>query len=889
MFLHGRDTELALLHNALTDAGEGHGSAWTLTGGIGCGRTSVLAALDAPEFRVLRAAGSAAERDLELAGLHQLGLPVPAPLDDFSLCITVFDAVQAAAEAEPQLLLVDDADRLDLRSLRALAFTARRVAALPVVVVFAVHDAPETLSGIERVPLPPVSPTASALILKDRLGRDPGEDLLADLVDLGSGVPLALAELAAALTPAQLAGQAAPPTVPPADGRFRAAVAGRLRALGLDARRFVLLAVLDGDSAGSGPATLDLATAVRVAEAAGLDLGALDEARRSGLVRVEDDEVGVPGRALRASLRAEASVADRRAAHQLVVQALDPEHDRFRWTWHRAALAVGPTPVLADELLAVADTARAAGDNLAAAAAYQRSATLTRQPEGRAGRLFSAATQAWLGGRPRHARALVREALPLTTAPHARGLADLLLGGLALRDRTPALAVDTLLAAADRLRSRKHAATALVLAGEASCVAGDSDRYFAIAERAERFATEDDSPYVHAAVDHFRGMAATYRGRHADAIVPLRRVLRTAAELDEPTLKVWASQAAYTLGDAELSRDLAVAAVRTAGNRGMAALLPWALVYVAMAELLLDRHSCALTSAEQGLRMSMALGQPNSVADHLSILALEAALRGDRDTATGRLDAAVHEVARRGLARPGALASWASACVDLVDEHPEDAINRLRTMASGAGGVHPGIKAMAAPQYVEAAVQCGRRGTAAKALHVFDDWANTTASTARLALSARCHAMLATSPADAEERYRTAIDLHRASGTTLELAKTELFYAHHLRRERKPKLARDQLRDALRIFQRYDATHWARRTVTELRATGEATPRTTPVTVKDLTPQQAEIVRLVAGGATNREIAAQLFISHRTVDHHLRNIFAKLGVRSRVELVGFLH
>ncbi|TDQ00844.1 regulatory LuxR family protein [Labedaea rhizosphaerae] len=878
-----------MLNTALADVGEGRGSAFVLVGGVGCGRTSVLDALDAPGFRVLRATGSAAERDLGLAGLHQLGLPVAATSDDFSFCATVFDNVRAAADARPLLVLVDDADQLDRPSLRALAFTARRVAALPVVVVFAVHDPPDALAGITRVPLPPLAPPAAASLLKDRVGRDPGEDLLADLVDLGSGVPLALVELAEALTPAQLAGQAAPPTAPPADGRFRAAVAARLGALGPDARRFVLLAALDGD--GAGPATLDLATAVRVAEAAGLDLAALDEARRCGLVRVEDDEVDVPGRALRASLRAEASVADRRLAHQLVVQALDPEHDRFRWTWHRAALAAGPAPKLADELLAVADSARAAGDNLAAAAAYRRSAALAREPDDRAGRLLAAATQAWLGGRPRHARVLVREVLPLTTAPHARGLADLLLGGLALRDRTPALAVETLLAAAERLRSRKHAATALVLAGEASCLAGDSERYFAIAERAERFATADDPPYVHAAVDHFRGMAATFRGRHADAIPPLRRVLRTAAGLDEPTLKVWASQAAYTLGDAELARDLAVAAVRTAGNRGMAALLPWALVYVAMAELLLDRHSCALGSAEQGVRTATALGQPNSVADHLSILALEAALRGDRDTATGRLDAALHDVASRGLGRPGALASWASACVDLVDEHPEDAMNRLRTMASGAGGVHPGIRVMAAPQYIEAAVQCGRRGTAAKALHVFDDWAGATGSTARLALSARCHALLAANPADAEERYRAAIDLHRASGTALELAKTELFYAHHLRRERRPKLARDQLRDALRIFQRYDATHWARRALTELRATGEAAPqatRTTPVTVKDLTPQQAEIVRLVAEGATNREVAARLFISHRTVDHHLRNIFAKLGVRSRVELVAFL-
>jgi DNA-binding NarL/FixJ family response regulator len=223
------------------------------------------------------------------------------------------------------------------------------------------------------------------------------------------------------------------------------------------------------------------------------------------------------------------------------------------------------------------------------------------------------------------------------------------------------------------------------------------------------------------------------------------------------------------------------------------------------------------------------------------------------------------------------------ACADLADDRPADAMDRLRLMAAGTGYVHPAIRAMAAPHFVEAAARCGERDKAVHALAKFDDWANSTGSTPRLAQSHRCHALISPTSPEADEHFIEAIRLHRASNTALELAKTELLYAHHLRRSRKPRAAREHLRDALKIFEEYDAQLWTERTRAELRAAGEAVD-TRPRAITGLTPQQEQIARLVAEGATNREIAAQLVVSPRTVDHHLRNIFTRLGVRSRVEL-----
>jgi DNA-binding CsgD family transcriptional regulator len=138
---------------------------------------------------------------------------------------------------------------------------------------------------------------------------------------------------------------------------------------------------------------------------------------------------------------------------------------------------------------------------------------------------------------------------------------------------------------------------------------------------------------------------------------------------------------------------------------------------------------------------------------------------------------------------------------------------------------------------------------------------------------------------EAEAEFQTALQLHDLGTNPFDKARTELLFGEFLRRERRRGDARDQLRRALETFERLRAEPWAERTRTELRATGETARKRDPSTFDDLTPQELQIARLVAEGSSNKEVAAQLFLSPRTVEYHLRKVFTKLGISSRAELI----
>jgi DNA-binding NarL/FixJ family response regulator len=188
----------------------------------------------------------------------------------------------------------------------------------------------------------------------------------------------------------------------------------------------------------------------------------------------------------------------------------------------------------------------------------------------------------------------------------------------------------------------------------------------------------------------------------------------------------------------------------------------------------------------------------------------------------------------------------------------------------------------AIPTLIEAAVRSGDTAPTHQVLAAYDLWAASTANPTWLALSARCHGLLAASDDEADAHFRSALRLHLAGDSAFPGARTELLYGEELRRRRRPAAAREHLRSALATFEQYDAGPWVRHAAAELRAAGDHVEPAGSGAA--LTAQQARIARLVAGGATNREIAAALFVSPRTVDHHLRNIFVRLGVRSRTEL-----
>lgn len=355
--IHGRDGDLAVLMTALRGAREGTGSGLVLSAEPGMGGTTMLAAVRAAagDLRVLEAEGVEAEASCPLAALNRLLRPLSgfvvaldpchadalAPVfgagtghDAFALGKAVHRLLAEAARTAPVLVLVDDAHLIDGASAGALAFTARRLVDEPVLLVLstAAQDG-DPFAAIPRLVLGPLSAEASRRLLADRVANGVPDELAEDLLELAGGNPLALVELAEALTAEQLAGDAAAPDRLPWGSRLRAGLRRRFERLSPDARRLCVLAVVDEQ--------LDVDTVVRAAGDAGIDLAALDEAIALGLVRLDGERVEPPNPLVRGTLLADIPLADRQVAHRLLVGALDPEQQRLRWTTHRVAIADG--------------------------------------------------------------------------------------------------------------------------------------------------------------------------------------------------------------------------------------------------------------------------------------------------------------------------------------------------------------------------------------------------------------------------------------------------------------------------------------------------------------------------------------------------------------------
>jgi DNA-binding CsgD family transcriptional regulator len=282
----------------------------------------------------------------------------------------------------------------------------------------------------------------------------------------------------------------------------------------------------------------------------------------------------------------------------------------------------------------------------------------------------------------------------------------------------------------------------------------------------------------------------------------------------------------------------------------------------------------------------MEVGLTNSACFHRAVLAWVAAVRGDEETCISLAEQATETAMEQGLAVPNATANWAVGLLHLGLGQWEAAATRLEAVSSAARGTgHPFAALRALPDLVEAAVRAGRPDVAESAATRFAEYAGEGALNWELALAARCRALI-THPAEAKENLLSeALAFHDRDRRPFSRARTMLLLGEHLRRERRRVEARSHLRSAIETFERLGAAPWEDRARAELRATGETARKREPSTLTQLTPQQLHIVRLVAQGATNKEVAAQLFLSPRTVDHHLRNVFAKLGISSRAELI----
>jgi ATP/maltotriose-dependent transcriptional regulator MalT len=421
----------------------------------------------------------------------------------------------------------------------------------------------------------------------------------------------------------------------------------------------------------------------------------------------------------------------------------------------------------------------------------------------------------------------------------------------------------------------------LLDAAMAAEYAGDVPRLIEIGRRAQTFSGVDGySEFARVLVAGMGCMleADTERGSE---------LLRRAIELgsDEPERLLYAALAAEYLGDVTTEQALAARAVSFVRTHGRVGSLPVALEVLATAEAWSGQYAAAAADAAEGLRILRDTGQAASAPDLLAFLARLAAVQGREDECRAHAEEALARAGALGLGLPAAEASHALALLELGLGRPAEAFERLHALAGAAPGAgHPRLAQLAVGDLVEAAVLSGRADAAETALSAFERWIEHSNAPPMLALLARCRGQLASGDA-AASHFAAALRLHAGHDRPFERARTELLYGEALRRARRRLEARAHLRAALETFERLGAVPWEERARRELRASGETARKRDPSTVDELTPQELQIARFVSEGGTNRQIAAQLFLSTRTIDYHLRKIFRKLDISSRAELI----
>ena len=405
----------------------------------------------------------------------------------------------------------------------------------------------------------------------------------------------------------------------------------------------------------------------------------------------------------------------------------------------------------------------------------------------------------------------------------------------------------------------------------------------------------DASPFPQLLADVLVGLGAVAAGNPEAGRAALRRAVELADDLDDegasefptpsgllaveqPVPLLFAGRAALHLGDDGAAHRIHRRAAMLARSSGASSILTQVLPRLALCELWLGRWPSATASAKEGLALAQDLGQDTVGAHLLAVLALVSALRGEDDECRALAAASRERATSRGLTLVDDLAHWALTVLELGLGHVGEAFEHAQAIVAAP------TTAWAAADRVEAAGRAGERPLAATWLAAFPAWAGTSAAAWASAASLHARALLADDASTATGLFSAALDAHTGAARPFERARTELAFGELLRRSRRRSDARRHLQAALDGFEGLGAPAWAERARLELQASGRTARRRDPSTIDQLTEQEVQIAGLVAEGLTNRDIAAQLFLSPRTVDFHLRNIFRKLAITSRTEL-----
>jgi DNA-binding CsgD family transcriptional regulator len=876
-----------------------------LRGGPGVGKSTLLqyAVAAAPDLRVCAIAGVESEISMEFGGLHQLLVPCLPQLDDlpppqrgalrvafgqeagppperFLVGLAVLTLLSRAAEAQPLLCIVDDAHWLDPESAQVLGFVARRLYADRVGLIAAVGE-PASQEVFEQLPTISVDglPDAEA---RELLGSVVGGTLSAQAVDRiladTRNNPLALVELGTQYTADQLSGRAARPEPLPLGQRLQEHFLRQVQSLPPDAQAFALLAAAD-------PAG-DRNRLWRAADRSGIDPDAASaETAEGGMLEFPGSSVRFRYPLLRSAAYYGASAADRRQAHRALAEA---GHSELR-VWHLAAAAVVPDEKLAAELQHTAERAGTRGGYAARAALLRRSADLTPDDARRAEREVALAEATLIAGDPARAQDMLGGARPRLTRTTARVRARRLEGAIRFAQGDAAEAARILASASQALADDdRMARDTMLLALQAAIWAGPAQTR-EIARAARAF---PPVPIASASVADLllEGYSARFTLGYEASVEPFRAAVTAllADDLDPAAgLNSWfalGTAAAGSLWDDQAAFDLSERWVKMARAAGAFTTLPVALVFHAVSETMAGHFREAGSRWALMLEVLAMSSGPGVLGVNSRSSGLLLAYRGDLTEARATGLAQVRESAERGQGGPADIGRYIVATADLFGGDYAAAMSAGETVIEN----DPAYTAeVTLPELIQAAVRAGDYEAAAAAHKTLSERALAAGTPWALGLRARCEALLA-EDADAEGCYLESISQLKRSRMAVDLARTHLLYGQWLRRAKRRRDARQELRTAHDMFAAMGADGLAEWAAAELRATGERARARTPETAVDLTPQETRVTDLAAAGASDGEIAAQLFISPSTVDYHLRKVFRKLNVTSRTQLAGRL-
>jgi len=891
--LVGRAAERERIDALCALATTGSGGALVVRGEPGIGKSALLR--DAEErsegMRVLHARGAEAEAELPFSGLYELLRPlldlleeIPErqaaavqgafglgpPLDARLLIgAGTLSLLAAAAEEQPVLCLIDDAHWLDAASSDAFVFVARRLEADSVAMLFAARDGDPRVfepPGIEELVVQGLERGEAVELLR---GSGLPEQVVTELHRAAIGNPLALLELPSALSEKQRTGRESLPEPLPATKAIQASYERRIQALPEAIRQALVVAAAEPSG--------QLAVIERACIAVEVDPSALAAAEDAGLLAIVNARVVFHHPLVSSAAYHAGRPTERRLIHAALADAVGAE-DASRRAWHLAEAAAGPDEGVAAALEDAALAAYARSGYRSAALMLERAAGLTPAIGRRGERLYFAAIMHFYSHGIARALTLLDQAEGLGGADEVR----FRLLRLALwYYRDPQRAATLLLEEAERPEVEPHdAALAAALAACFRAFLRDGEGSLEAAQRAREYAGRSENP-----ADPLAGLGAgngfVAAGRPGEAgpirehAIALLKAREWRYEHPEDWVQgysgVYAGGTLILLGEHEALRER-IAALSAEFVPGDEVALMLARGFLGTADYLAGRWTEARVGIAESLRIAAEIGWLGpQVYAYVRILAQVAAAQGLDEEARAQEDAAAPYA---GVAWASHVGAGALALLALGRMKYAEAVERYEAEVLLYHDLADAI---------EAYLHAGRPADAARWLERFTAQARESHWPWALARAAHLEALSADDRLY-EKCFEDALEWHDHARQPFLRARTELAYGDRLRRAGLRRQARDHLRAALATFEALGAAPWAEQAAAQLRATGEHVRQRSDTDTSELTPQELQVALIVTRGATNKEAAAQLFLSPKTIEKHLGSAYAKLGLRSRSEL-----